>query len=110
MSILKMSEVAYNDFKELLDQNNVENYVIRINLAGMGWGGPVFNIVLDEQKDTDVVEKINDITFLVDKNLVADFEGFEITCTAENGRGLSLEPLKKTDGGGCGSCGSGCGH
>lgn len=36
MSIVNMSEVAYNDFKELLDQNNVENYVIRINLAGMG--------------------------------------------------------------------------
>lgn len=110
MSVVKMSEVAYNEFKALLEQNKVENFVIRINLAGMGWGGPVFNIVLDEQKDTDIAEKINDITFLIDKALVTDFEGFEITCAAENGRGLSLEPLKKGEGGGCSSCGSGCGH
>ncbi len=36
MSAIKISDVAYNEFKEVLDQNNVPNYTIRVNLAGMG--------------------------------------------------------------------------
>ncbi len=31
-----MSDVAYVDFKKLLEDNNVENNTVRINLAGMG--------------------------------------------------------------------------
>lgn len=103
-----MSDVAYVDFKKLLEDNNVENNTVRINLAGMGWSGPVFNLVLDEQKDSDEVETVKDINFLIDKGVVSDFGGFEITCEAENGRGLSLEPIVKTEGGGCSSCGGGC--
>lgn len=110
MNAVKISDIAYNEFKELLDQNDVKDYVIRIHLAGMGCSGPMFNIVLDEQKETDVAEKIQDITFLIDKNIVNDFEGFTITCAAENGRGLLLEPNKKPEGGGCSGCGGGCGH
>ncbi len=36
MSVVKISDVAYDEFKELLDQNNLPDYTIRINLAGMG--------------------------------------------------------------------------
>lgn len=69
----------------------------------------MFNIVLDEQRENDIVEKVKDITFLIDKSLVEDFDGFEITCAAENGRGLLLEPLKQPEGaGGCSGCGGGC--
>lgn len=109
MSVVKISDIAYDEFKEVLDQNSIDNYVIRINLAGMGWGGPVFNIVQDEQKDSDLAETVKDVTFVVDKKLVNDFEGFEITCEAENGRGLMLEPTSKPESDGCSSCTS-CGH
>ncbi len=69
----------------------------------------MFNIVLDEQRENDIVEKVKDITFLIDKSLIEDFEGFKITCTSENGKGLMLEPLKNIDGGGgCSTCGGGC--
>ncbi|SFB18990.1 hypothetical protein SAMN04488528_101670 [Clostridium frigidicarnis] len=36
MSVVKISDIAYDEFKEVLDQNSIDNYVIRINLAGMG--------------------------------------------------------------------------
>ncbi len=109
MGVIRISDVAYDEFKGLLDQNELPNYIIRINLAGMGWSGPSFNIVLDEQKDTDIVETVKDITFLIDKNLVEDFEGFRITSSAENGSGLMLEPTKDLgESGGCSSCSS-CG-
>ncbi|PPK49225.1 hypothetical protein BD821_102139 [Clostridium algidicarnis DSM 15099] len=36
MGVIKISDVAYDEFKGLLDQNELPNYIIRINLAGMG--------------------------------------------------------------------------
>ena len=66
----------------------------------------MFNIVLDEQKENDVVEKINDITFIVEKDLIKDYEGFTILSSEENdGRGLSLKPLVQAEGG-CSTCSS----
>ena len=110
MSVVKMSNEAYTEFKSFLQENGVEKFDIRINLAGVGWGGPVFNIVLDEQSDNDEVVKIEDITFFVDKELVKDFEGFTLLSSDENGgRGLSLKPVIEVEGG-CGSCGGGCHH
>ena len=106
MSVVKMSNEAYTEFKSFLQENGVEKFDIRINLAGVGWGGPVFNIVLDEQSDNDEVDKIEDITFFVDKELVKDFEGFTLLSSDENGgRGLSLKPVKESEGG-CSSCSS----
>lgn len=108
MNKIIMSDSAYEEFKKLLDDNEVPNYIIRINLAGMGCHGPSFNIVLDTEQEGDVVEKIHDITFLVNKDLIDEFEGFEITSAEENGRGLLLEPIKKFEGGGCSGCSGGC--
>ena len=36
MPTVKMSEIAYNEFKQFLDENGVKTFNIRINLAGMG--------------------------------------------------------------------------
>ncbi|WP_459253864.1 iron-sulfur cluster assembly accessory protein [Haloimpatiens myeolchijeotgali] len=36
MSAVKMSELAYTQFKSFLDQNNVSQDTVRIFLAGMG--------------------------------------------------------------------------
>lgn len=109
MSVINISDVAYDEFKAFLDSNDVKDYKIRINLAGFGCSGPAFNITLGGDEEGDIVEQVKDITFLIKPELIDDFKGFTITGTAENGRGLSLEPLENA-GGGCGSCGGGCGH
>lgn len=107
MNKITLSEEAYNEFKAFLDENKVEGYNIRINLAGFGCSGPVFNITVDEAKETDLVEKINDITFFAEKSLIDEYGGFIILSTEENdGRGLSLRPVIQPEGG-CGTCG-GC--
>ncbi len=36
MSAITMSDTAYTEFKQFLDENKVDNYNIRINLAGIG--------------------------------------------------------------------------
>ena len=36
MSAVKMTETAYTEFKQFLEENGVKTFNIRINLAGMG--------------------------------------------------------------------------
>ncbi len=110
MDKILISEEAYKEFKEFLDENEVDNYSIRINLAGFGCSGPAFNISVDEAKEGDVTQKVNDIVFVVEEKLVDEFGGFRLLSTDENeGRGLSLKPVIEVEGG-CGSCGGGCHH
>lgn len=110
MNKFLISEEAYKEFKNFLDENEIDNYSIRINLAGFGCSGPAFNITVDEAKEGDIVETMHDITFIAEEKLVDEFGGFKLLSTEENnGRGLSLKPVIETEGG-CGSCGGGCGH
>lgn len=109
MKNVTISEEAYTEFKNFLDENNIDNYNIRINLAGFACSGPVFNISVSETADEDVTETVNDVTFIVEKKLMDEFGGFIILSTEENeGRGLSLKPVIAPEGGGCSSCGGGC--
>ena len=110
MNKFLVSEEAYNEFKAFLVENEVENFSIRINLAGFGCSGPAFNITVDEAKEGDISEKINDITLIAEEKLVDEFGGFRLLSSEENGgRGLSLKPVIEVEGG-CGSCGGGCHH
>lgn len=64
-----------NDTCELLKAQLLKKSkkYIRINMAGFGWGGPAFSIVLDEQINTnDIVINVNDLTIVVDN----EFEEF----------------------------------
>ncbi|KZL91110.1 hypothetical protein CLMAG_28680 [Clostridium magnum DSM 2767] len=36
MAVVQMSDVAYEDFIKLLEENNIDSNTIRIYLAGMG--------------------------------------------------------------------------
>ena len=51
---------------------------IRILVKGYGWGGPVFGIALDEQKDGDQVVMIEEHQFVIDSELVDLFKGFSV--------------------------------
>ena len=99
MNKFLVSEEAYNEFKAFLVENEVENFSIRINLAGFGCSGPAFNITVDEAKEGDVSEKINDITLIAEEKLVDEFGGFRLLSSEENGGmkawgNLSLAPSK----------------
>ena len=108
MKNIIISEEAYKEFKEFLDENKIDNYNIRINLAGYACSGPAFNISISEATDADVTETVNEVTFIMEKSLIDEFGGFIILSTEENeGRGLSLKPVIAPEGG-CGSCGGGC--
>ncbi|NLM36042.1 MAG: HesB-like protein [Clostridiales bacterium] len=105
MKLMDISEEAYKEFKAFLDENDIKDYNIRINFAGNACSGPVFNISIDSPKEDDVVEKVNDITFMCNKEIQEEFAGFIILSSEENNyRGLTLRPLMGAEEGGCSSC------
>ena len=99
MKYINISDEACKEFKDFLAENNVDNYNIRINLAGYGCSGPVFNISVSEVREEDISEVVNDITFIAEKTLILyEPNGLcssdEIYCTRVTGS-LSLEEKKE---------------
>jgi len=124
MKNIFIDDIAYKEFKDLLDDGNVESYNIRINISNYTSRGPIFNITVDEANQEDEIEVINDITFIVEKSILAEYGGFIIVSSEENnGDGVGLKPVVLPDSSfsssegcknGCGSnddcsgCGGGC--
>jgi len=107
MKNIFIDDEAYKEFKDLLDENNVESYNIRINIDGYSCKGPIFNIMVSDASPDDEVEVINDISFIVEKSILEKFGGFIIVSSEENnGHGVGLKPVVQPSSN-CDSCG-GC--
>ena len=108
---INASEATFEEFKQLLKDNDIDikDNIIRINLAGMGGCcGPSFNILVDEKKDDDLICETNDIKFIINQDLYDKFGDFLIEGTSENNKGLILKPVDISSSSGCGGCGGGC--
>lgn len=110
MAMINISNAAYNEFRELLTANDINDTNVRIALAGFGCSGPRFGLMVDDPTENDVTEMVNDLNFIVEKELVEEYEGFNILSDEENGGGgMSLRPLRLDESAsGCSSCASGC--
>jgi len=75
---IKVTNKALGEIKKVLEQKNATNKKIRIFLAGIGWGGPSFNLALDEQKENDEIYSEDGIDFVADKSLIDQYGGFKI--------------------------------
>lgn len=110
MKNIFIDETAYIEFKELLDESNVESYNIRISLSHYTRRGPIFDVTVDEANEDDEIEKVNDITFIVNRSVLAEFGGFIIVSSKENnGNGVGLKPVVSPDVDFDSACNSGCG-
>lgn len=110
MALINISDSAYQEFVDLLKANDITETTVRIALAGMGCSGPRFGLMVDEQTDADVTEKVKDLTFVIQKEMIDEYEGFNILSDEENGGGgMSLRPMKLDESQmGCSTCGGGC--
>lgn len=61
--------------KKLLQKNKSS---VRLLIKGFGWGGPILGVVLDEQQEDDILESVNGINFIVDKESSFVFEDTKI--------------------------------
>lgn len=108
-NMIEISDAGYQEFNDLLEANDIEPKVVRLALAGFGCSGPRFGLMVDEPSDSDVVEVIKDITFIVAKDLYEEYQGFVILSDEENyGGGMSLRPKKIDENIGCSTCATGC--
>ncbi len=110
MAMINISDSAYKEFTELLEANDINEKTVRIALAGFGCSGPRFGLMVDEVTDKDVTEQVKDLTFVIEKEMIDEYEGFNILSDEENGGGgMSLRPMKMDESQmGCSSCGGGC--
>lgn len=107
MQKIIISDEAYNEFKSFLHENKVDNYCIRIILSGGSCHGPVFGISVSDARENDIIEKVNDITFIIQEELFKEYGIFTVLSTEENeGLGLTVRPLIEPEGG-CSTC-AGC--
>ena len=75
---INITNKALNEIKKVLKEKKSISKKIRIFLAGIGWGGPTFNLALDEQKENDEVYSENSVDFIADKSLIDQYRGFKI--------------------------------
>ena len=75
---IKVTNKALDEIKKVLKEKNITSKKIRIFLAGIGWGGPTFNLALDEQKENDKIYSEESIDFIADKILIDQYRGFKI--------------------------------
>ena len=73
---IKFNEKAQAALKELIDSK--EKGVIRLKVLAFGWGKPALGFVLDEQKHDDIIQEVDNITFVVERNQEIYFENTEI--------------------------------
>ena len=75
---INVTNKALDKIKKVLTEKNTTSKKIRIFLAGIGWGGPKFNLALDEQKENDEIYSEDNVDFIADKSLTDQFSGFKI--------------------------------
>jgi len=75
---INVTNKALNEIKKILKEKNTTSKKIRIFLAGIGWGGPTFNLALDEQKENDKIYTEDSVDFVADKSLIDQYRGFKI--------------------------------
>ena len=116
--MFEVTPLAMQNLKDHLNQNRIES-AIRVTFSSGGCAGPSLSLALDEAKTNDQTHVQDDVTFLIDKDLMEicggvtiDFEnsgcrsGFKVSSTHPVGRSSS-----SSSGSSCGcSCSSGkCG-
>lgn len=74
--MLKITDQARDMLKEIFKYQNAQN--IRVFFGGFGWGGPQVGLSLDEPKENDIIETINEIKVAIQPNMVPFLEGLSL--------------------------------
>lgn len=94
MGYINISDEAYSEFKSFLDSTNITDYNLRISYLGRNCSGLTFNLDNDISNENDICDKIHEINFIANKDLVEEYGGFIILSNNENNQnGLELKPV-----------------
>lgn len=68
-----------NTKKALLESLEKQNKSsVRLNIKGIGWGGPLLGAALDEPQADDEVFTVDNVRFAVEPDISHLFDGFKI--------------------------------
>jgi iron-sulfur cluster insertion protein len=94
MSRIIISEEGYKEFMNFLDSCNLRCNNLRIGYPRRKSSNHILNINIGEMNQNDVVEKVNDISFIMTSDLLKEYGGFIILSSNENnGNGLTVKPI-----------------
>jgi Fe-S cluster assembly iron-binding protein IscA len=92
------------EFKRILESKEGRPHSIRIFISGMGCSGPKFGLVLDPQKEGDLVYEEGGVSFLVEPDIHEAFGDFLVDFQQD---GFVVKPMLEQESG-CGGCGGSC--
>ena len=75
---IDVTQRAQDELKKILEKKNSDGKILRLYIAGFGWGGPSFGLALDEQKENDVKHVVENLEFVVDTELTQQYNDFRI--------------------------------
>lgn len=108
MEIITAAADVVEDIKQVLSAQGINKNSLRIAM-NMGWGGASFYLVLDEPGESDQVQVIDGIQFVVMQPLIDMYQGFTVESVKRGDQTLfRIIPKVAQDMGGCSSCTS-CG-
>lgn len=126
ISAISLTDTAADMVKDLISQQERDDLMLRVYVAGGGCSGLQYGMALDEnQEDDDQVFESLGVKVVVDSNSLRYISGSTVDyVTTGMGGGFKVENPNSTGGCGCGSsfqtaeggeaasgggCGSGCG-
>lgn len=73
---ISFDETTKNALRTQLEKEDKSS--VRLVIKGFGWGGPILGVALDEQQEDDILESVDGINFVVDKESSFVFEDTKI--------------------------------
>ena len=75
---IDITNTAKEELVKVLANKKNENKLLRIYIAGYGWGGPSFGLALDELKDDDIQVEEGEFKFVLEDLLTENFGSFTV--------------------------------
>lgn len=101
---VNLPQSAIDLLKSIIEKNKDKPSTIRIYFAGFGCSGAIFNLALDEKKESDVEYFIDDLHFVMDR---LDYEKYKDVTIIETPNGFIINVDNMPQGAGCHGC-TGC--
>ena len=104
--MVDITDLAAEELKNLLEQENKQDHALRISMAGMGCSGVRYGMSLDDTRNEGDVELTsNGVRILIASSIQESLDGVEIDfIDNDEGKGFIIKDLNAPQCGSCCSC------
>ena len=104
--MVDVTDLAAEELKNLLEQENKQDHALRISMAGMGCSGVRYGMSLDDTRNEGDVELTsNGVRILIASSIQESLDGVEIDfIDNDEGKGFIIKDLNAPQCGSCCSC------